>query len=202
MMRPALWALFVFLCVAIGLYPAIYFFVDRHFGLLFTKSDTLLASALWNTGFYTHIIFGGLALLAGWSQFSARLRKQRPALHRNLGKIYIGAVLLAGLAGIGIGTQATGGQVSAAGFMSLGVIWLYTTVSAYRHIRAGRVDEHQKMMVYSYAACFAAVTLRLWMPILVPLFGDFVPAYRVVAWLCWVPNLAVAGLINHRAGRS
>ena len=47
-------------------------------------------------------------------------------------------------------------------------------------------------MVYSYAACFAAVTLRIWMPLLVLAFGEFLPAYRVVAWLCWVPNLAFA----------
>ncbi|GAB4428835.1 MAG: hypothetical protein OHK0039_47410 [Bacteroidia bacterium] len=44
----------------------------------------------------------------------------------------------------------------------------------------------------SYAACFAAVTLRLWLPILTALLGDFLPAYRIVAWLCWVPNLLVA----------
>lgn len=202
MMQKALRVIFAFLCVAIGLYPVIYFVVDGKFGLLFTKSDALLANTLWNTGFYAHIIFGGLALLAGWSQFSARLRNRRPAQHRNLGKIYIGSVLLSGVAGIGIGTQATGGWVSAAGFISLGCIWLYTTVSAWRHILAGRVNEHRQMMVYSYAACFAAVTLRIWMPVLVPLFGDFIPAYRVVAWLCWVPNLAVARCINQAKNKN
>ena len=106
------------------------------------------------------------------------------------------AALASGLAGIGIGTQATGGWVSALGFMSLGFIWVYTTASAYRHIRAGRVTAHRKMMVYSYAACFGAVTLRLWMPFLVMASGDFIAAYRVVAWLCWVPNLLVAGWLN------
>jgi len=29
-------------------------------------------------------------------------------------------------------------------------------------------------------------------------YQDFVPAYRVVAWLCWVPNLMVAYLIVKR----
>jgi hypothetical protein len=51
------------------------------------------------------------------------------------------------------------------------------------------------MMIYSYAACFAAVTLRLWLPLLVIGFGDFIKAYTVVAWLCWVPNILVAYLI-------
>ena len=47
-------------------------------------------------------------------------------------------------------------------------------------------------MIYSYAACFAAVTLRIWLPLLIVSLGDFITAYRIVAWLCWVPNLMVA----------
>lgn len=199
MMRKALWVLFGFLSVSIGLYPALYFLQDRKFGLLSFKSEALLSDVFWNAGFYTHIIFGGLALLIGWMQFSPRLRRTRLSLHRKLGKIYVAAALLSGLAGIGIGTQATGGWTAALGFMSLGVIWVSTTFTAYRHIRAGQVAAHQQMMIYSYAACFAAVTLRLWMPLLVPLFkGDFITAYQVVAWLCWVPNLGIAWWVNGR----
>ncbi len=198
MMKKTLWVLFGFLSVSIGLYPIIYFVQDRKFGLLSTKSDALLSDVFWNIGFYTHIIFGGIALLAGWSQFSPRLRRTRLSLHRNLGKIYVAAAILSGLAGIGIGTQATGGWTAALGFMALGVVWVSTTFLAYRHIRAGQVTAHQKMMIYSYAACFGAVTLRLWMPFLIMLFGDFIQAYQVVAWLCWVPNLGVAWWLNRQ----
>ena len=42
------------LAIIAGLYPAIYFFIDRKFGLLSSKSDELLANAIWNIGFYTH----------------------------------------------------------------------------------------------------------------------------------------------------
>lgn len=201
-MKKALWALFGFLSVTIGLYPAIYFFVqDRKFGLLSNKSEALLSDVFWNVGFYTHIIFGGLALLVGWVQFSPRLRRTHLSWHRRVGKVYVAAALLSGMAAIGIGTQATGGWTAALGFMSLGVVWVSTTFTAYRHIRAGRVTAHQKMMVYSYAACFAAVMLRLWMPFLIMMFGDFIPAYRVVAWLCWVPNLLVAAWLSGRVSR-
>lgn len=191
-MKKITWVLFGFLSVSIGLYPLIYFVQDRKFGLLSTKSEALLSDVFWNVGFYTHIIFGGITLLVGWSQFSSRLRRTRISLHRNLGKIYVAAALLSGLAGIGVSTQATGGWAAALGFMSLGIVWVSTTFLAYRHIRAGRVTAHQKMMTYSYAACFAAVTLRLWLPLLTMLFSDFTQAYQVVAWLCWVPNLGVA----------
>lgn len=198
-MKKTLWVLFGFFAVSIGLYPVIYFVQDRKFGLLSTKSEALLNDVFWNVGFYTHIIFGGLALLIGWTQFSPRLRRTRLSLHRNLGKIYVAAALLSGLAGFGIGTQATGGWAAALGFMSLGVVWVYTTFAAYRHIRAGQVTAHQKMMMYSYAACFAAATLRLWLPLLTNLSGDFIAAYQIVAWLCWVPNLGVAWWLNRRA---
>lgn len=197
-MKKTLWVLFGFLAVSIGLYPIIYFVQDRKFGLISTKSEALLSDVFWNVGFYTHIIFGGLALLIGWTQFSPRLRRTRLSLHRNLGKIYVAAALLSGLAGFGIGTQATGGWVAALGFMSLGVVWVSTTFIAYRHIRAGQVTAHRKMMTYSYAACFAAATLRLWLPLLTNLSGNFIASYQVVAWLCWVPNLGVAWWLNCR----
>lgn len=108
------------------------------------------------------------------------------------------AVLLSALAGIYIGFFATGGLISSAGFICLGIIWFYTTLKAYLYIKNGEIEPHQKMMVYSYAACFAAVTLRLWLPLLTMIYSDFVKAYLLVAWLCWIPNLIVAYIINRR----
>ena len=182
----------------IGLYPIIYFLVDREFGLLSTKSPELLADLAWNLAFYVHIIFGGLSLLVGWPQFSAPWRSRRLQLHRNLGKVYVAAVLLSGLAGCFVALEATGGLVSSLGFGMLALLWLGTTLKGYADIRRGRVEAHRRMMVYSYAAAFAAVTLRIWLPILSAATGDFVAAYRAVAWLCWVPNLAFAWWYTRR----
>jgi hypothetical protein len=51
-------------------------------------------------------------------------------------------------------------------------------------------------MIRSYALCFAAVTLRIWLPLFQFALGlEFIFAYRIIAWLCWVPNLVVAELI-------
>lgn len=199
MVGKALWALLVVLAILIGLYPGIYFLIDREFGLLASKSDELLADLFWNAGFYSHIVPGGIALLLGWMQFSPRLRATRPALHRQVGKVYVGAVLVSSLAGVYIGFYATGGLAASLGFICLGVIWFYTTLKAYLHIRHKAIEPHRTMMIYSYAACFAAVTLRVWLPMLQVIFGDFYTAYRLVAWLCWVPNLAVAGWIVWRS---
>lgn len=179
----------------IGLYPASYFLLDRKFGLLSSKSPELLANIFWNVGFYTHILLGGLALFIGWIQFSKNVRNKYLVLHKRIGILYISSVVCSSIAGICIAAFATGGIITSLGFMSLGIIWLCTTLMAYTYIRKGQTDKHQQMMIYSYAACFAAVTLRIWLPLLITIFGDFITAYMVVAWLCWVPNIGVAYVI-------
>ena len=186
------------LAILVGLYPGIYFIVDRKFGLLSSKTNVLLENIFWNIGFYTHILLGGLALFIGWIQFSSTIRNKYLYLHRLTGKVYVAAVFLSSLAGIGIGIFATGGPAAALGFVCLGVTWFTTTLMAYIYIRNMQVEQHQRMMIYSYAACFAAVTLRIWLPLLSALLGDFIIAYRIVAWLCWIPNLFVANLLSRQ----
>ena len=195
MAKKGLRILLAVMAILIGFYPAIYFIIGRKFGLLQSKPGALLTNVLWNTGFYTHIIFGGLALLIGWTQFSERIRTTKLVWHRRIGKLYVIAALMSALAAVYIACYATAGWVASLGFICLGITWFSTTLGAYIHIRKGRVDEHRQMMIYSYAACFAAVTLRIWLPLLVMYFHDFNPAYQIVAWLCWVPNLIVAWFI-------
>ncbi|MEZ4962307.1 MAG: DUF2306 domain-containing protein [Saprospiraceae bacterium] len=198
-MKKIPWLLFAGLCTVVGLYPSVYFLIDRKFGLLSSKSEILLADVFWNLGFYTHIIIGGIALLVGWSQFSKEWRLHRPGLHRRIGKVYVASALLSGVAGIFIGFNATGGIVAKTGFIALGLVWFGTTLKAFLDIRQGDINSHQKMMIFSFAACFAAVTLRLWLPLLIVAHhGEFEPAYRIVAWLCWVPNMGVAAVMVRR----
>lgn len=192
-MQKALVPVFLFLAIGVGLYPLFYFLIDMSGGLLASKSATLLANRLWQGGFYTHIGFGGLALWSGCTQFLPRFRQKRLAVHRTLGKIYITSVLLSGTAGLGIALAATGGLPAQLGFGALAVLWLYTTTQAFLSIKRKEVALHQQWMTRSYALCFAAVTLRLWLPLLLGAFGmSFSVAYPIIAWLCWVPNLALA----------
>ena len=184
-----------FCCISVGLYPIIYFVIDRKFGLLASKTDALLTDTLWNTMFYTHIILGGIALLIGWLQFNKKLRLKNLNLHRKIGKVYVISVLLSAISGFYIGLHATGGLSSKLGFTTMALFWFFSTLFAFTSIKKGNIIQHQKLMIYSYAACFAAVTLRIWLPILSNIFGGFLPAYRIVAWLSWVPNIIVAYFI-------
>ncbi|WP_422348845.1 DUF2306 domain-containing protein [Flagellimonas sp.] len=186
------WVVFAFLAIGVGFYPILYWVTSEPFGLLLGKAPALLESHLWNIGFYGHITFGGIALLTGWSQFSKKLRSRKLKLHRNLGKIYVISALISGVCAVYIGFYATGGWITSLGFIGLGLVWLYTTFKAYLAVRAKDLGLHQGMMIYSYAACFAAVTLRIWLPLLTLAFGEFLIAYKIVAWLCWVPNIFFA----------
>lgn len=190
--------IFAGFCISVGLYPLIYFLIDPTFGLLNSKSDLLLNDGLWNIAFYAHISLGGLGLLIGWAQFNKKLRKNNVNLHRNIGKVYLISVLISGFSGLYIAYFATGGMVSTLGFSILAIVWIYTTLRAFLEIKNQSVKKHQKYMIYSYAACFAAVTLRIWLPILTALLQNYITAYRIVSWLCWIPNMIVAFYIVKR----
>jgi hypothetical protein len=141
------------------------------------------------------------ALLVGWLQFNRRLREGYLAIHRAIGKIYVFSVWLSAL-GVGyIGFFAEGGIIAFLGFMTGGLIWSYTTTQGYLTIRQGKVWEHQKFMMYSYAASIGAVTLRIWLPLLASTTHDFTLSYQIVSWLAWVPNLVVAYFLINRLQR-
>lgn len=186
------WALVIILAISIGLYPALYFFIDRNFGLLSSKSEELLNNIWWNAGFYLHIILGGLALLVGWTQFNPRWRNRNLQLHQQIGKLYVIAALVSSFTGFYIAIYATGGLIPSLGFIGLALAWFITTLNGYLSIRKKNEELHRRMMIYSYATCFAAVTLRIWLPLLTAVLNNFILAYSIVAWLCWIPNLIVA----------
>ncbi len=195
MIKKGLWLVMVALAIGIGFYPGMYFFMEKSFGLLNTKSEALLSNPIWNFGFNTHIILGGVALLVGWTQFGSKFRNKNLKIHRRLGMVYVGSVFFSALAGIYIAFYATGGFIPTLGFIGLGVTWFFTTSMAFIAIKKKQVNSHQKWMIYSYATCFAAVTLRIWLPLLSAYFGNFITAYSIVAFLCWIPNLIVAHFI-------
>lgn len=192
--------IFAVFSIIIGLYPILYFITDSTFGILNAKSEILLNNGLWTIAFYMHISLGGLALLIGWTQFNQALRKKNINLHRNLGKVYLISVIFSSFSALYIALHATGGIVSTMGFSCLALIWLYATLRAFLEIKNASIRKHEKFMIYSYAACFAAVSLRIMLPVLFTIFQDVTVAHRIVAWLCWIPNMIVAHVIIKKRG--
>ena len=194
------WVAFGMLAILIGFYPLLYLVGPPDLGLLASKSEALLGDPLWKGAFYGHISLGGIALLVGWTQFSRELRRRYLTWHRRLGRIYVLSALGSGACGIYLAFFATGGWVPGLGFFLLGVAWIFFTLKTYQAIRARDLTKHEGFMIYSFAACFAAVMLRVWMPLLILVFGEFLLAYKIVAWLCWVPNLVFAFFWVRRKG--
>ncbi|MBI1758687.1 MAG: DUF2306 domain-containing protein [Actinobacteria bacterium] len=164
--------------------------------------------------FYVHVLFGGIALMVGPVQFLARLRQRRPALHQATGRVYLIAVAVAGIAGLGIAPVNRAGFDGFFGFGTLAVLWLYTALRAYRAARGRDFASHQAWMIRNFALTYAAVTLRAWTGLLIVvqvpfLHGTVTPevsshmfanAYWAVPFLCWVPNIVVAEWLVRRRG--
>lgn len=199
-MSRLLWIVFGLLAIGVGLYPAMYVFIDMKSGLLSSKPEELL-KGIWMIGFYLHIIPGGIALLAGWPQFSRKLRSTNMPLHLLLGKIYMSSVGISGVAGLCISFQVTGGIIAKIGFALLAVAWLFTSFVAWRKVRQGQIEDHRLWAIRSYALCFSAVTLRTWLPIFFVAGIPFLTGYMINAWLCWVPNLLFVEYLIFRRKR-
>jgi uncharacterized membrane protein len=139
-----------------------------------------------------HFAGSALALAIGGFQLHARLRARFAGAHRWLGRLYVVGVAVGGISGFIMALQSSGGPIARAGFGLGAVIWLASTANAYRHIRAGNLDAHRRWMVRSFALTFAAVTLRVYLPISQKMGIPFPVAYAAIAWLAWAPNLLIA----------
>jgi uncharacterized membrane protein len=156
-------------------------------------APTILANLFAKPWLYVHIAGAATALLVGPVQFLPWIRRRRP-VHRWLGRLYIVGCLIGGTGGLIVAFGSTAGPVAKAGFGSLAVIWIIANVQGWRMARARRFDTHRAWMIRSFALTFAAVTLRLYLP-LIPLTGlSFVDGYRATSFLAWVPNLIAAEL--------
>ena len=81
------------------------------------------------------------------------------------------------------------------GFGSLAIAWLGTTIAGYRAVRRRDLISHRCWMLRSYALTFAAVMLRVYLPLSQIVGLPFGPSYQVISWLCWVPNLLVVEML-------
>ncbi|WP_217581373.1 DUF2306 domain-containing protein [Lysinibacillus sp. GbtcB16] len=195
-MKKKLWLIMRILAFLIAGYSIVQYIVLDAQQAGFVQLKLMLSAtlnSLWFIVLYIHIIFGVLALIMGPFTLSSKLRENNVRRHRILGKLYCASILFGGSAGLYLAFHATGGWVSQLGFGLLSTGWLLTMLQALIKIKHRNIQAHQKWMLRNYALTFAAVTLRIWLPLFTILLGDenFQYYYAVIAWLCWVPNLIV-----------
>ena len=148
----------------------------------------------------THMLIAPMALLLGPFQFFPGLRAKYPQAHRWSGRVYVAACVVAGTGGLATSPYASGGPVAGLGFGILAVLWLGTTLGAWRAAVQRQFALHRLLMRFSYAMTFGAVTLRLQIPIGLALG---IPNYSAMSvWLAytsWMPNVIVVALYSMTA---
>lgn len=182
-----LWGINAALCVAIAA------FSFRYLASVGPSAPIVDGNAFKNPWLAIHVLGAATALLLAPFQFVRRLRAARPGLHRWMGRTYVTGCVVGGISGFVLALGASSGPVSTAGFGLLSIAWLYTTVAAWRTAVARNFAAHRAWMIRSFALTYAAVTLRLYVPILLAMPSiAFVDGYRAISFLCWVPNLIAA----------
>lgn len=147
--------------------------------------------------FKVHVFTSFFVLLAGFTQFSEKLRNKYKGAHRAMGKFYVAVILLLSApSGFILGIHANGGIISKIAFVLLSVLWFWFTYMAYTSVRNGDIRAHKNFMIRSYSLALSAISLRLFKWIIVMIMEPHpMDVYRAVAWLGWMVNLAIAELI-------
>lgn len=149
---------------------------------------------------FVHTAGGGIASITGPFQFLSSLRRRVPRLHIWLGRIYLTAVGSSAIAGLYLSPGSLAANTFGIAFIGLALAWLYTGWMAYASIRKGDVEAHRRWMIRNFALTYAAVTLRIEMPLLILAGMGPILALNIVGWTCWIPNLlAVEWWFRRRA---
>lgn len=181
-----LWTLGGILSLAIAAYSARYLLHPPR-----TPAEAL-GNPLGAPWLVVHVGGAVTALVLGSLQFLPGLR--RVGAHRWIGRTYVLGCLVGGVAGLVLASASSAGLIASAGFGSLAVIWIAVNILGWRAAMERRFDQHRRWMIRSWALTLAAVTLRIYLPLVGVLDLPFLPWYRAIAFLCWVPNLIVAEL--------
>lgn len=186
----SLWGLAAFLSLGVALFS----YRVLAPGMPAVGND-VLANLMLRPWLPIHAGFAATALLIGPFQFLPRLRLRAPKLHRNIGKLYVISCLASAPAGLVLAWGSDAGSIAQWGFATLAVLWFTVTARAFWLATQGRIAEHRRWMIRSFAMTFAAVTLRLYLPI-PPMFlhMSFIEGYRIISWFSWTSNLLVAEL--------
>jgi uncharacterized membrane protein len=139
-----------------------------------------------------HVAGAVTALAVGSFQFLPVLRRVARPFHRWNGRLYVAGCLSGGLAGLVLAPGSSAGPIASVGFGLLAVIWIAVTALGWRAAMQGRITDHRRWMIRSWALTLAAVTLRIYLPLVMILDLPFLESYRAISFLAWVPNLIAA----------
>jgi uncharacterized membrane protein len=135
-----------------------------------------------------HAIFAGVALIMGAFQFSNRLRARYLKVHRVMGYIYVGCVVIGAPLAIPLAMKiATPSLIAASVVQTFG--WVFCTVVALYCIRTRNIQQHRRWMIRGYPFDMVFTVTRLIIPIPPVLRSGFV-GLEIVVW-CTIAAAAI-----------
>jgi uncharacterized membrane protein len=162
----------------------------------------LFNKQLW---YFGHLVVALPLLIGAPLQFIPSLRTGRPALHRFIGRVYVGGATLAALTAIYLGGIVGEYEGSRLPIVLLASLWLFFTLSAWRCAVHRNFAAHRLFMIRSYGLTLVLVWLRLMYDMQGWLFfyvkdeavrdttrewaSWVVPLLAMELWLSWLPLL-------------
>jgi uncharacterized membrane protein len=134
-------------------------YTDERF-LIDPKDDEWQHIAPFQWWLLVHGVAGFVALLLGPFQFSERLRRGNVKLHRLMGRIYIGAIVIAAPFAIYIGLKWDDNAQSAIEGIAQGGGWLLCAVLAFVFAVKRNIPRHKQWVARSYGFTFVFIMAR------------------------------------------
>ena len=146
-----------------------------------------------------HLLLGIVFVLLAPFQFSARIRQQKPRLHRWSGRVLVTIAVVIGVTGMFLGVIVpTYGLIEAVTISIIGCFFLYCIVRAVVEIRRRNVALHREWMIRAFAAALAVGMVRIVSVPLITLLIDPKTSVLSSFWVGWLSTLAGAELcIRH-----
>jgi hypothetical protein len=137
--------------------------------------------------FPAHMLSAAMALLLAPVVIMLR---RRPELHKPLGRLLGGFVVIGGLTALPVAVMSHSAPLARAGFFVQGLVWLYLLGAAIAAIRVGNVRRHALLMLAMVAVTTGAVWFRVLTGVAIVLHLPFEPVYALSAWIGWMLPLA------------
>jgi len=142
-----------------------------------------------------HGIPGALALILGVFQFSTRLRQRHLQLHRIMGRIYVGSVIISAPVAIAVAVALPIPTLLMASSIQA-LCWLVATGTAIYCARIGKIQQHREWMMrgYPFAAVFVVVRVILAIPAIERMgpLGIATVVWSTIAVASFLPSFVIA----------
>lgn len=164
-----------------------------NFDSLFLQGREATFTGGYRVAFYVHILSAPFVLASGLIMLSEWVRRRAGAVHRVLGRIHVGVLLVLVLpSSAAMSREAFGGWAAGASFLLLTTATAACAIVGVSYARRRQYARHRRWMLRTYVLVCSAVALRLISGAAGSIgVADPERAYVLAAWVSWTVPLAM-----------